>query len=429
MVVVLIGVGCGLFWYGFKAPPPVDIYFLENQVGERVVLEGVVVDEPDERENYTRYVFRTNESEAKILVTARRYPSFGYGDKLEIKGVLKKPSKGEDFDWRAYLAKDDIYFEVFYPGIDFISSGNGLWVKNKLLLFKQKILSNISQVIPEPHAALLGGLTFGAKRSMSKDLLEDFRKTGIIHIVVLSGYNITIVADAIMRVFSFLPTLLGISFGVLGIVAFAVMAGASATVVRASLMALLVLFARATGRIYEITIALFVAGFFMILYNPKIVRFDASFQLSFLATMALIYVAPILEQQKWVQKFITKKFQIREIVVATISTQLFVLPLLLYKTGLVSIVGLPVNLLILFFVPATMFFGFVTAVFGFVSIFLSTPFGWISYALLNYQLKVVEIFAGLPLASFEVSSFPLWLMLLVYCFYVFMIAKFYKKEN
>ncbi len=425
----LLALGAGLFWYGFNSALPANISFLESRVGERVVLEGIVVDEPDERENYTRYIFKESESEVKILVTAKRYPVFNYGDKIKIKGVLKKPSSGEDFDWRAYLAKDDIYFEVFYPSINFISAGQASYIKQKLLEFKYSILSNISKVVPEPHSALLGGLTFGAKQSMTKDLLESFRKTGIIHIVVLSGYNITIVADTIMRVLSFLPFVFSISFGALGIIIFAIMAGASATVVRASLMALLVLLARATGRIYEITIALFVAGFFMILHNPKIIRFDASFQLSFLATMSLIYIAPILNQQPWVKKFITKKFQIREIVSATISTQLFVLPLLLYKTGLLSIVGLPVNLLILFFVPATMFFGFLTAGLGFLSPFLSAPFGWISYALLNYELKVVEIFANLPFASFEISSFPLWLMLTIYIIYAILIYRFKNLEN
>ena len=265
--------GCGLVYFGFVAEPA-DMSFLESKIGERVVLEGVVIDEPDEREKYTRYVLEIDKG-VNVLLTARHYPKFKYGDKVEVKGVLKKPSNFSEFDWRAYLAKDDIYFEVFYPEIKFLSARQGSEIKYQLLAFKKKLLNNVSAVIPEPHSALLGGLTFGAKQSMPKSLLEDFRSTGVIHIVVLSGYNVTIIADFIMRIFSFLPFYFGIGFGALGILAFAIMAGASATVVRASIMAILVLLARATGRIYEITIALFAAGFLMVLHNPKIIRFDS----------------------------------------------------------------------------------------------------------------------------------------------------------
>ncbi|MCF7835649.1 MAG: ComEC family competence protein [Candidatus Marinimicrobia bacterium] len=422
LVVMLMAFGLGYSWCDFRATPP-DLSFFENKIDEQVVLSGVVVDEPDERENYTRLVLEVDG--VKVLVTSYHYPVFKYGDEIEVGGVLKKPGKFNEFDWGAYLAKEDIYFEMFYPEIKFISSDNASWVKANLFSLKNKFLASVGRVVPEPHSALLGGLTFGAKQSMPKELLEDFRKTGIIHIVVLSGYNVTIVADAIMRAFSFLPNFFGIGFGALGIVCFAVMAGGSATVVRASIMALIVLLARATGRIYEITIALFTAGFLMILHNPKILRFDSSFQLSFLATLALIYLVPILEPYF---KFLPKKFYIREFTLATVATQIFVLPLILYKIGLFSAVGLPVNLLVLIFIPATMFFGFVTAVVGFVSTFLSVPFGWVTYGLLAYQLKVVDLFASLPFASFTINNFPLWLMLVIYFVYAILIFKLYKKD-
>lgn len=423
---VLLSFGLGIFFYSIRSEPPAGISNFESQIDEKIVLRGVVVDEPDEREKYTGLVVESDET--KILVLANRHPVFEYGDEVEVRGVLKKPGNLPDFDYRAYLAKDDIYFQMFYPEVELISHGKASWVKQKLFSLKEKLLSNVSRVIPEPHSALLGGLTFGAKRSMSADLLEDFRRTGIIHIVVLSGYNVTIVADAIMRFLSFLPTFVGISFGVLGIIGFAIMTGASATIVRASIMAIMVLLARATGRIYQVTIALFTAGFFMILHNPKIVRFDSSFQLSFLATLALIYLAPILEPHL---KFFPKKWQIRALATATLSTQIFVLPLLLYKMGLFSVVSLPVNLLILAFVPATMFFGFLTAVAGFLSTYISMPFAWITYGLLAYQLKVVELFSSLPFAAVSINNFPLWLMLSLYGSYAILILKygFLKKKS
>ncbi len=392
---------------------------LENQINQKISFQGTIIEEPEEKENYTRLIAEENKTKTKILIVSRRYPEFHYGDKIEIIGQLEKPEQISDFDWPAYLAKDDIYYEMFYPQIKFISGGGGSWIKRQLFFIKEKFIENLSAVMPEPHAGYLAGLTIGGKKAMSKDLQEEFRRAGVIHIVVLSGYNVTIVADTIMRILKTLPFFFGLGFGVLGILFFTLMAGASATVVRASLMAGLALLARATGRIYHITIALLAAGFLMIFQNPKILRFDASFQLSFLSTLALIYISPIFEKKL---NFVPKKFGFREIASSTVSTQIFVLPFILYKMGLFSLVALPVNLLILIFVPITMFFGFFAGGLGFISNFLAIPFGWIAYAFSAYELWVVNLFSKLPFASFNISI-SLWLMILIYMIYALIIFK------
>jgi competence protein ComEC len=414
--------GFGILRYEVKETKNAE---LENKIGSKIIFQGVIIDEPDEKENYTRLVFEEDESKTQILTTNRRYPEFHYGDRVEVSGTLEKPEKISDFDWPAYLAKDDIYFQMFYPQIKLIDGVGGSWIKRQLFLVKEKFIKNLSAIIPEPHAGYIAGLTVGAKQAMPKSLLEDFRETGIIHIVVLSGYNVTIVAYAIMKILSFLPQIFGIGLGILGIALFALMTGASATVVRASIMASLALLARATGRIYQITIALLFAGFLMIVHNPKILRFDTSFHLSFLATLALIYLSPSVEKKL---SFVPKKFHLREIAGATISTQIFVLPFLLYKMGLFSVVSLPVNLLILIFVPATMFFGFATGIAGFISQIIFVPFGWISYAFSAYELWIVDVFSKLPFAAFNISI-PFWLMLLIYAGYALVLYKLIKYEK
>ena len=228
-----------------------------------------------------------------------------------------------------------------------------------------------------------------------------------------------------MKLFSFLPRYAGELFGAFSIVLFAILTGGSATVVRASIMALLVILAKVVARKYNITRALIFAGVLMIFQNPKILVFDSSFQLSFMSTLALIYVSPLFEEKF---SFVTEKFGLRSVVVATLSTQIFVLPMLLYKMGELSLVALPVNLLILSIIPATMFFGFFAGVFSFVSKLVAFPFSFITYGLLEYELRVVEFFAHLPFASLKVQLFPLWLAVIFYAsFAVFFF--FLKKKN
>jgi competence protein ComEC len=338
---------------------------------------------------------------------------------------LKKPSNlSDDFDWESFLAKDEIYYEMFYPRTTPVSSGNGFFLKRWLFAAKNKFIAALNNAMPEPNSGFMAGVTIGARKSMPKDLLDDFKKTGIIHIVVLSGYNITLVADFVMRIFSFLPQALGMGLGAVGIILFTIMAGASAATVRAAVMALLVIGARVTGRIYTVTWALFLTGFFMILHSPKILRFDAGFQLSFLATLALLYLAPYFDKKF---HFITNKWKIREIVSATAATQIFVLPLLLYKTGIFSAVALPVNLLILIFMPLTMFFGFIAGTLGIIAKTIAVPFGWLGYALTQYELWVVKIFSNLPFSSFNIKNFPLFLTIVIYVIFAVLLFGFKRK--
>jgi len=192
------------------------------------------------------------------------------------------------------------------------------------------------------------------------------------------------------------------------------MTGASSTSIRAGIMASLALYARASGRNYDVARALLLAGVIMILINPFVLAFDVSFQLSFLATIALIFFTPKVEKYfSWVPK----KFNLRDIISVTVAVYIFVLPFILYKMGNLSLVALPANVLVLPFVPITMALGFMTGFAGMVHYFLAVPVGYVSYLLLHYELGVIRLLSGIPFAALNIPSFPLVLTLLIYaCF-------------
>jgi len=213
----------------------------------------------------------------------------------------------------------------------------------------------------------------------------------------------------------FLPFTAQLIVGSLSIVFFALMTGAGATIVRASIMAILVLLARATGRVSDMTRLLFIAGFIMLLVNPKILVYDSSFQLSFLATFGLLYVSPLVAP--YVSR-VTDKWGLREVLIATLATQIFVLPAILYKMGEVSLVAVPVNMLVLLAIPLTMLLGFLAGLVGLVSTTLAWPFAFGAFFLLSYELFVVHIFSSIPFATLHISAFPFWAVTLWYLVYV-----------
>ncbi|OHA90880.1 MAG: hypothetical protein A2665_00085 [Candidatus Zambryskibacteria bacterium RIFCSPHIGHO2_01_FULL_46_30] len=387
------------------------------------VSSGIVISEPEQRENTTRFVLRADNGE-NILVSTDLYSAVQYGDRVKVEGRLDKPGIiddgiGRPFDYGKYLSKDDIYFTLSFAEVEVLSSGHGNPIKQTLFKIKRSFVAKTKEILAEPYASLLSGLIVSGREAMPKDILEEFRRAGIIHIVVLSGYNITIIAEFMRKMFEnvFLmirvrvtPRLIATA-SILAIILFVLMTGAEATVVRAALMVLVVIAAKMFGRAYSAPRALLVAAFLMILHNPKILVFDPSFQLSFLATCALIYIVPIIEKYL---KVVPEKWGLRLTIATTLATQATVLPLLIYSMGDFSLVSLPANILVLLIIPATMLVGFIATLIAYTSSILALPFSYVAYILLAWILGVSSVFGRLPLASITVPPVSIWVAALIY---------------
>lgn len=415
----------GVFRFDFvDRKQPKNVF--DDLVGQEVNFEGIILEETDRRENSQRLI--VGFEDVRVLVSTDLYPEFFYGDKVLVSGELSKPKNfttdvGKEFNYVDYLAKDGIYYSVSFADVSFLESGHGSKIKTILLTNKRKFLDKIEEIIPDPGSSLLGGLLLGTKQSLGENLQQDFINTGLIHIVVLSGYNVTIIAEAILRTLAFMPQVFSVSLGAVSIVFFAVMTGAGATIVRASIMAILALIARSTGNSYNITRALVFSGALMVLHNPYILYFDISFQLSFMATIGLIYLSPVFKQYfKW----LPSKWGLQDIASATIATQVFVLPFILFKMGTLSLIAPITNMIVLPFIPATMLFGFMTGILSFVSEILATPFAFVSHVLLSFEIKVVEVFGGLSFSVIEMQNFSVIFVIVIYIFIFWIIYKNYK---
>lgn len=414
---------------------------LSNFRGEVVYVHGLVLSEPDVRESYTNIVLEVRDvlyknketlvlSHPQLLTRVPVYPEIKYGDEVLLLGKIMatKNSAPKDgakaFDYESYLAKDGIYDQMFFPGVTIVSRNKGNIINEKLFALKEWLMKNISQNIPEPESSLAGGITLGTKQSLGDELLQKFRDTGVAHIVVLSGYNIAVVAGVISRLVLFMPFSIRLIMSALGIVLFSVMVGGGATVVRATVMALIVIVARVLGREGDALRALVLAGALMVFANPMILLHDVSFQLSFSATLALVTLVPILEKYFL---FIPNKV-FREIIVTTVSTQIFVLPLILYHMGSVSLIGLVTNIFILPVVPVAMLVVAFVAILGWIPL-LGSSFSIIAYLILAYIFSVVNFFAEAPFAAIKNISFPLWALVLSYALLAMYLIKNFPRKT
>ena len=206
--------------------------------------------------------------------------------------------------------------------------------------------------------------------------------------------------------------------GGLAIVLFVVMTGLQSSAVRAGIMGCIVLFAKAKGRQANIGLVLMLAAFVMTAINPYTLYYDVSSQLSFLATVGIIYFAPTVAH--WFTWLPEKKFGLpwREIAAGTIGTQMFVLPYILYKTGVLSIISPITNIAVLPFMPYLMAFAAVVAIVGIIYLPLAMPFALIVEWIAATILFIIHISTKIPLAAVPLVT-PFWAMALMYIFLLY----------
>jgi len=405
---------------------------LEERVGQRITLTGVVVREPDVRESTTHLYVKTKED--LILAIVDRYDGeFDYGDRVKVTEVLEKPEAfetdlGRTFNYPGYLLARGVSYTLPFAEVEVLERSKGNPAMSAIFSAKHFFMRQIEILLPEPQAGLSEGLLLGVKRALGEELEKVFRQTGIIHIVVLSGYNVMIVVTFVMYILgAIFGRRLSTGFGVVAVALFAFTVGLSATVMRASIMACLLLVVGLTGRIYFALRGLLLAGLIMLLINPYLLVYDVGFQLSFVATLGLILAST---QVSSLLSKIPTWFGVREFLTATLVTQIFVLPLLLYQIGEFSLVAVVVNVLVLPMVPLAMLLTFITGIVSMLSLNLALSFSYLTHLSLTYIILVAEWFATLPFASFVVPAFPFWLVPIAYMLIAYAVWHwFYRRED
>ena len=374
--------------------------------GSNYAGEASIVKEPAVSGNYQKIVVELSNS-VKVLINTNKYPEYFYGDKINLNCKLAVPEKIEDFNYPMYLAKDGIYYVCKSAKIELLVSNQGSKFYSAILKIKNKFNDNVNQLIPFPESGLMSGLILGGSAGLPKDLQNNFSRTGTTHIVAVSGYNVTIVAEYLMILGIFLglwrPK--AFWFAVFGILVFVLMTGLTASAVRAGVMGTLLLWAMKNGRLANSQNAIVFAAAVMLLFNPLLLRYDIGFQLSFLATLGIIYLYPQFEAK--LNKN-SKLFWLWEILFLSLSAQIFVLPIIMYNFQNLSLISLVANVLILPIVPATMLLGFLMAAFNFIFTPLATVFAWLSFVLLKYETMVINFLGSLRYAALEIKNFSWW---------------------
>ena len=191
-------------------------------------------------------------------------------------------------------------------------------------------------------------------------------------------------------------------------------------------MALIAILGRYLERPNDALRALLCAVVVMVLWNPLSTLYDPSFILSVLATFGLITISPSVENKL---KWIPEKFGMRSIAASTIAVQIFVLPALLYFTGILSFVSLPANILALPVVSLAMLFSFISGMLALLHPLLGFIPAVLADILLRWMIVIAHAATAIPFSSTVVAQFSPWLAAACYIPLTAFAIYLYSKES
>ncbi len=395
-----------------------------NDLEHRSEVTGVIIDDPVRHDENVELVIATERIwipglehaqpiNGCLLVFSSRAQTWAYGDWVQVTGDIESPPSGIDFDYAAYLVRDGIHSWIPTANVRLLAHDHGNPLLQTIYSLRSHFLQVILRIFPDPEALLLSGILLGVESGISQDVQTAFNRTGTTHIIAISGFNLTLLAQASIR-FSgrWLGRRKGSIAAVVVILLYTVMVGAQPAVVRAAIMASLGLLARYLGRVNDALRALGIAACLMTAIDPYAL-WDVGFQLSFAATLGLILYADPL--QRWAERALNRRFDPRvaqraapllgEYALFTLAAQITTLPITAIVFHRISLVSLAANITILPLQPGLMFLGGAAMLAGAIFSPPGQMLAWLAWPFAAATIRIVQLWSGLSSASIPIGEF------------------------
>jgi len=414
-----------LSFYNFTYVPPGHIVNLIQNKEPKLNLKGTVASDPAYYETHwgqrrAGFVFKTAQGSCKVILY-KADKNYSYGDNLILYGTLKspkRPSNPGEFDYSKYLMQQQIYAVVEVASdadITFLNKepqkfSLSCFLKSKAYFLRQRINNHIHKYLPKDEAELFSAMTLGLRSQIPQESKDLFVQTGTAHILAISGLNLAIVAYILFFALGILRIPYNTkAFLVIVIICFyAILCGASPSVVRAAIMISFFLTARILNKSTDIYNILSLAGVIMLLVNPMQL-FDAGFVLSFACIFALSCFTPKIENAIKINKKKRPAVYFVRILSASIAVYIITWPIVAYYFNIISPVTMLANLFVVPLAGLLICVGGVFILTGLLPIgFAASALGgatWLTAFLLE---KLISYLAKIPYAYFYVPDISIW---------------------
>ena len=378
----------------------------------------------DERLDKTLFTVHIDDSDTVVQVTLREKQQLLPGDIVSVRGKVELPEDfvtdtGRVFDYDQYLSSKGVDAVIGFGQVVRVKEGEFSFTRIATII-RQWIAGILGSHINFPIDGIVAGMLVGFQGGIPKYLSDIFRETGTLHTLVLSGYNITVLAGFLGLMLRKFPFKVKTILIAISIVTLVLVSGAGVAAVRAGIMGSIALFAGMTLQNYQALRALILSGLFFFFISPTTIFVDPGLHLSFLATSFIIMLLPILKK-KFSKDPDKKSFWLETIILA-VGLPIFMLPYMMYFSGLFPLVSPIANIFLVPIIPTLMLGGLLVVTFSFIP-FISSVVGWVVGLLGTITIKVLTFFSSLP--QWQTPTLPGWY---VVCFYLVLFSIIFRKE-
>lgn len=363
---------------------------------QTINADAVVLGDAEEKEYYFKYLVKIKDGTYKnkkfyINVKKNKESKLEYGDLISLKGEYLIPNKARNykgFDYREYLKTKKIYGTIKLDSYKIIEKNNlnyFLILSNKIRNF---IINKSNELLPKETSTLLNGILLGDKRGIEENIIEDFKKSNLSHLLAVSGAHTGYI-------------ILGVTFllnkshfskkwvyvvTIFSLILYMFITNFAVSVVRACLMSIFVLVSNLLYRKADLANTISLSLLIILLVNPFAIN-EIGLQLSYLGTIGIILLSKNIESIL-IKLKLNKSFA--KLLSVTASAQCLIMPVMALKFNKISLTFFISNIL------ASPLLG-INIIVGFITIFISSfsiNIGVMFAAILNFSLKALIFIAG-----------------------------------
>ena len=362
---------------------------VEKFVGSEILLTGKIAEDPDLNREKGEISLKIDvfdisgrKMNGRIFAKIKTSKTVRRSDEITLRGKMSAGFGGFSGTlFRANVVK-------ITPKSDFVRN------------FRDFFAEKVRKIIPSPEVDLGLGYLLGQKNSLPADLENALKITALTHIVVASGYNLTVLVNFARKFFGkFSKKLATLAMFAL-IFGFVLVVGFSPSMTRVGIVAALSVIFWYFGRKVNPYFLLIFVAILTLLISPTNL-FDLGWQLSFGSFFGVMILAPLLK--KFLFEHPEKLGSSASIFFETLSAQIATLPLLIYTFGAFSLVSLAANMLVLPFVPIAMLLTFLTGIFAWIFAPIAYIFGFFAEMILKFSIFVAKNLASVSGAQMELT--------------------------
>jgi len=338
------------------------------------------------------------------------------------------PSYPGQFNYQKYLLQKGITYIIYAEGktIEIVGKENKISPRKAVFAARKNIMSFFDRTLCGDESKFLGSLVLGESNILPESLNDAFIKTGTLHIIAASGFNVSILIAFcffIGNIFGPKKTAVCV-FSIFLIIIYTALCNFSPSIVRAAVMGVFVM----TGTLFDRekdSFHLFILSAFLMLLFKPLWLFSTGFQLSFISCLGIMAITPLLIKKL---SFLPK--YLNGLISTSLGAQIFLFPVLIYYFGKISSVFLISNILLVPIVEFLMPLSLIHIILGYALKIFAPITSFFCWALSVFFLKIIYFLSSAPFSLISFSKPDYLTFIIFYGFMLIILFKYYRpKEN